>query len=102
MLFVISPARNACPAALNFDDVFFLIFFLFLVIDLRDNINVRITKLSGFVDLWNALIKPYSFCDRLRDVAMATNFRSKIGEIGRRIFICRAGVAKRNKISECR
>jgi len=42
------------------------------------------------------------FSDRSRDVAMATNFRVKMGEIGRLIFIRRLGILKMIEISQCR
>jgi len=40
------------------------------------------------------------FPDRLEDVAMATNFRVKMNEIGRLIFIHRLGITKRSGISQ--
>ena len=40
--------------------------------------------------------------DGSRDVARATNFRVKMGELGQLIFILRLGIPKRNRISQFR
>jgi len=42
-----------------------------------------------------------SFLDRSSGIAVATNFRVKMGEIGRLTFIDRLGIPKQSRISVC-
>ena len=99
---VIQPVRHACPAGC----MFCLRSFLFLNNHFRQVISGStwpiFTKFSpGNRHDRRLLIWPFS--DRSRDVgtdvAMATNFRVKIGEIGRLAFIRRPGIPKRLEIS---
>jgi len=54
------------------------------------------------VGIWSQITDLTFFPDRSTDVAMATNFRVKMGEIGRLTFIRRFGIPKRSGISQFR
>jgi len=99
----INLARAAClPRGLN---ALLMFFSLFLFGDPTSHAVISGSTgpiFTTFSQNGRGLLIRHSSSDRSRDVAMATNFTAKIGEIGLLTYIRRLGIPKRSCISQFR